>query len=209
MTMCLTFLSFFFYQCLQECSTLIEEPTTETIQPGSFQYAVEKSPIIKLKELAEEQQNSRDAEFQESVLDYAMKWEECVTQKVDRELKEVKKLQQNRLHYEKKVDSMRKKVNGLDNKGKEISPELVEKLERNESKLKDAWETHELRASRLCALIEQVTHAGWKDLYPLVGNLMKYEFNRSGGELAMYGKFPLMLNAFERCFQEEAKESEF
>lgn len=193
---------------MQECSTLIQEPSTESLQPGSFQYAVEKSPIIKLKELAETQQTTRATEFQENVLDYALDWEKCVTQKVDRELKEVKKLQQSRLHYEKKVEVLRKKVNGLDIKGKEIPSDLLERLGRNEAKLKDAWETHELRASRLCLLIEQVTHAGWKDLYPLVANLMKYEFNRSGGELAMYGKFPLMLDAFQKSFQAEQAKSD-
>jgi hypothetical protein len=187
---------------------LIQEPSTESLQPGSFQYAVEKAPIIKLKELAETQQTTRSTEFQESVLDYALDWEEYVTQKVDRELKEVKQLQQSRLHYEKKVESLRKKVNGLDIKGKEIPSDLMGRLDRNEAKLKDAWETHELRASRLCSLIEQVTHAGWKDLYPLVANLMKYEFNRSGGELAMYGKFPLMLDAFQKRFQSEQAKSD-
>jgi hypothetical protein len=37
---------------------------------------------------------------------------------------------------------------------------------------------------------------------------MKYEFNRSGGELAMYGKFPLMLDAFQKSFQAEQAKSD-
>ena len=37
-------------------------------------------------------------------------------------------------------------------------------------------------------LIEQVTEHGWKDLFPLVENLLKWEFNRSGRENVIYGQ---------------------
>ncbi|CAJ1947907.1 unnamed protein product [Cylindrotheca closterium] len=197
--------------CLDECSNLIQEPSTGKVRPGTFQFAVEKSPITKLKELAEMEQENRAKEFQECVLDYATRWEDSVTQRVDKELKQVKKLQQSRSHYEKKVDSLRKKCTALDTKGKDIPADLLVKLERNEIKLKDALEVHEWNASRLCALIEQVTQYGWKDLLPLVSNLMKYEFNRSGGELAMYGKFPLVMESFQQPFlqiEEEGKISD-
>lgn len=147
------------------------------------------------------EQANRAKEFQEYVVDYATRWEDAVTRKVDKELKDVRKLQQNRLHYEKKVESLRKKVNSLDTKGKEIPADLVEKLGRNEQKLKDAWKTHEWNASRLCALIEQVVEYGWKDLVPLVSNLFKYEFNRSGSDLIIYGKFPLLIDSFEQSFR--------
>jgi len=181
---------------------LIQEPPTNQIRPGTFQFVVEKSPITKLKEFAEMEQENRAKEFQESVLLYATRWEAGVTQRVDKELKQVKKLQQSRSHYEKKVESLRKKVNGLDAKGKDIPADLMVKLERNEIKLNDALESHEWNASRLCALIEQVTQYGWKDLVPLVSNLMKYEFNRAGGELAMYGKFPIVLDSFQQRFRQ-------
>ena len=152
--------------------------------PGSFQYNaatatagatenISKDPLIKLQEVAHAQHESRNDEYQQCVLGYALEWEQVVTSKVDLELKQVKKLQQSRLHYEKKVEGLRKKVNTLDNKGKDLSPDLMEKLARNEQKLKDAWEVHEIRASRLCFLIEEVVQYGWKDLYPLVANLIK------------------------------------
>mmetsp|Transcript_17802 Transcript_17802/g.43958 ORF Transcript_17802/g.43958 Transcript_17802/m.43958 type:complete len:698 (-) Transcript_17802:1990-4083(-) len=194
--------------CLDECSNLMQEPPTGgKVRPGTFQIAVEKSPITKLKEFAEMEQENRAKEFQEYVLDYAARWEDSVTQRVDKELKQVKKLQQSRSHYEKKIEGLRKKVNALDNKGKDIPADLLVKLERNEIKLKDALEAHEWNASRLCALIEQVTQYGWKDLLPLVSNLMKYEFNRSGGELAMYGKFPLVIESFQQPFLQTEVES--
>lgn len=182
--------------------------------PGSFQYSAttaggggaaaennNKDPLLKLKELAKAQHGVRNEEYQQCILAYALEWEQVVTSKVDTELKQVKKLQQSRLHYEKKVEGLRRKVNTLDSKGKDLPPELMEKLVRNEQKLKDSWEVHEIRASSLCSLIEEVVQYGWKDLYPLVANLIKWEFNRSGGELAMYGKYPLMLQAFQDTFE--------
>lgn len=158
---------------------------------------------MKLQELAHAQHVARNQEYRQAILEYAFEWERVVTSKVDAELKQVKKLQQSRLHYEKKVEGLRRKVNALDSKGKELSLELIEKLKRNEEKLRDAWEVHEVRSSCLCALIEEVVQYGWKDLYPLVANLMKFEFNRSGGELAMYGKYPLMMQAFEATYHPE------
>ena len=185
---------------------MIQEPPSGKIRPGTFQLAIEKSSIAKLKEFAEMEQANRAKEFQTFVLDYATRWEEDVTSRVDKEVKQVKKLQQSRSHYEKKVDGLRKKVAGFDAKNKEIPSDLLVKVERNEIKLKDAVEAHESNASRLCALMEQVTEYGWKDLLPLVSNLLKYEFNRAGGELAMYGKFPIVLHSFQEPFRQMEQE---
>jgi hypothetical protein len=160
----------------------------------------ENQPLSKLNKLAIDQQTSRALDFQKSVLDYAKKWEQFVTQTVEAELKEVKKMCQSKVHYEKKVETLRKKTTGMETKGKEVSEELDERLTRNEVKLKDACDIHESSATQLCAMIEQVTQYGYKDLYPLLENLMKWEFNRAGGEVSLYGKFPLMLDGFEKFF---------
>ena len=163
--------------------------------------------MTKLKEFCEMEQAQRGKDFQKSVLDYVTQWEADVSQRINKEMKQVKKLQQCRSHYEKKVETIRKKVSSLEAKGKEISADLLDKLERNEVKLRDAVYYHELNASRLCAIIEQVTQYGWKDLLPLVSNLLKYEFNRSGGELAIYGKFPIVLESFQQHFRQFDTES--
>lgn len=176
------------------------------IQPGTFQFALEDSPLVKMNEFAQHEHQTRQAEYQQHVLDYATKWEQCVTSKVDQELKTVKKLQQSRAHYEKKVEGLRRKVNALDSRGKDIPSDLLTKLERNESKLKEAWETHEWNASRLCKLIEEVVHCGWKDLLPLITNLLKVEFNRSGGALALYGKFPMVMDSLQQPFVQEQQQ---
>lgn len=54
--------------------------------------------------ISHEEVNSKD--YQLHVLDYATEWEQIVTSKIDKELVAVKKLQQDRLHYERKGKSI-------------------------------------------------------------------------------------------------------
>ena len=146
-----------------------------------------------------EQLNTED--FQEHVLDYIAEWEEVVTTIIDQETRRVKKLQRERVHYEKKVDSLRRRVNSMEAKGKETSKQ-GERLNRNEQKLKNAWESHEQRAGKLCVLLEQVTKYGWMDLYPLVKNSIKWELNRLGRENVIYGRLPSTLDSLKSSFQQ-------
>lgn len=104
-------------------------------------------------------------EYEQHVVTYAVDWEQAVIERVDRELKQVKKLQADRDHYEKKVEGLRKKANDVEAKGKESPAAQVEKLSRNEEKLREAFILHETEAGRLCALIETVTRDGWLELY--------------------------------------------
>lgn len=117
-------------------------------------------------------------EYEQHVVSYAVEWEQAVTERVDRELKHVRKLQGDRDHYEKKVENLRKKANDIEAKGKQSPAAQVEKLSRNEDKLKEAFILHEAEAGRLCALIETVTRDGWLELYNLCRNYMKWESNR-------------------------------
>ena len=117
-------------------------------------------------------------EYDIHVLTFAMDWEQATTERIDGDLIKVRKLQGDRDHYEKKVEFLRKRYNGLETKGK-VSPKgQVAKLERNEGKLKEAFDAHEAAAARLCTLIEQVTRDGWIELYTLCRNYMKWEVKR-------------------------------
>jgi len=89
----------------------------------------------------------------------------------------------------------------MEAKGKETSKQ-VERLNRNEQKLKNAWESHEQRAGKLCVLLEQVTKYGWMDLYPLVKNSIKWELNRLGRENVIYGRLPSTLDSLKSSFQQ-------
>jgi hypothetical protein len=125
---------------------------------------------------------ANDNEYQSLVVDYVVDWEKLVTERVESELKEVKKLESDLRHYEGKVEKLRDHANNKEDKGKEPSKSETEKLERNEEKLKNAYAVYEREAGKVCALIEAVTHGGYKDLYTLVKNYLKWEMNRTNRE---------------------------
>ena len=134
-------------------------------------------------------------DFNDSILGYAVEWETIVTKRIDKDLKEVKQLQRNRLHYENKVSGLRQKVNRLESKSKDVPQAMVEKLERNEQKLQKAFQAHEIRAAQLCVMIEEATHSGWKDLYPLVENILKWDETRMARENEAYEMIPTTLQS--------------
>jgi hypothetical protein len=159
--------------------------------------------LVSLQQLASIHEKTNRLDFQLHVLDYVSEWEQVVSTKVSEELSMVKKLQQDRLHYEKKTDSLRKKAIQLEGKGKAMTQAQEEKLDRNEKKLKDSWQLHEEKAGEACFLIEQVTIHGWKDFYPLVKNAMKWEVNRLGRENVTYGRLPATLEAMKASYKAE------
>lgn len=165
--------------------------------------------LASIQQLASIHEKTNAVDYQRHILDYAVEWDEIVTTKIESELAMVKKLQHDRLHYEKKVEVLRKKAVQAEAKGKTISASQEEKLNRNEKKLKDAWQLHEQQAAEACFLIEQVTLHGWKDFYPLVKNTMKWEVNRLGRENVTYGKLPATLEAMKASYlaQTEAEEN--
>lgn len=122
---------------------------------------------------------SNQQEYQDHIMTYVETWEEVVTKSVDSLSVTVRKLQGDREHYEKKVFGLRNKANEFESKDKASPAKFVEKLDRNEQKLKEAFVKHETEACRLCALLEAVTHNGWIELQALCRNYIKWEANRT------------------------------
>lgn len=141
-----------------------------------------------IQQLAFAQGHVDAIEFQSHVLDYVTEWEKVVTTRIDYEWKQSKKLAADRGHYENKVEALRKKTNELESKGKVTPSATAEKLKRNEEKLKEAFELYERAAGQLCVLIAEATTGGWRDLFPLVQNVMNWEANRVGQEHEIYSK---------------------
>jgi hypothetical protein len=143
---------------------------------------------------------ANDYEYQIHIVEYATEWERIVTERVDDGLKNVRKLEADRRHYERKVDALRKKYNAVQSKGKPCPESQIQKLQRNEDKLREAFTVHEREAGKLCALIEAVTHSGYMDLYPLVKNYMKWEVNRIGREHYIATQMTTALDSMtEKC----------
>ena len=123
-----------------------------------------------------------DVQYQTQIVNYVTRWKEIVTDRVDSGLKRVRKLASDRLHYERKVETLRNRANNIESKGKENSVSAIERLSRNEDKLKFAFAAHEKEASKLCALVETVTQEGYKELYTLIRSFIEWETNRIGRE---------------------------
>lgn len=136
------------------------------------------SSLMAVQKFVSVQSIANGREYEKHVVTWAIEWELAVTERIDRDLAIVRKLQGDRDHYEGKVAGLRRKSNELEAKGKTSPRNQVAKLERNEEKLKDAFVRHESEAGRLCALIESVVHDGWIELYQLCRNYMKWESNR-------------------------------
>lgn len=106
----------------------------------------------------------------------------AVSTQAEKALEVHRKLEQDALHYEDKVAKLRSKAIGAEGKKKVLSSNDAAKLNRNEMKLNDAWQIYEQECGRICNLFEEITHKGWKDLYPLVKNTIQWEIDRMDKE---------------------------
>jgi hypothetical protein len=143
-------------------------------------------------------------QYQEKIINYAKEWEQTVTTRVDDGSKKTNELYQRLIHYQNKIDALRKKVNAVEDTGKESPAKLNQKLTRNEAKVKKAWEFYEASASTLCNLLEEVTKGGWKDLHPLVMAALQWEVDRVAGEQDTYGTLSKVMNGMTSPFYEQA-----
>jgi hypothetical protein len=160
--------------------------------------------LASVHKLATEKARVGAEQYQKKIINYAIEWEQLVTTRVDEDLKKNNALHDTLNHYENKVDSLRKKVNAVENRGKESPAKLSEKLTRNEDKLKQAWKVHEESASTLCNLLDEITTGGWKDLYPLVMEALQWEVGRATGEHDVYGKLSEVEKGMTSTFDEKA-----
>jgi uncharacterized protein YoxC len=148
--------------------------------------------------------NISSQQYQEKIIKYVKEWEQTVTERVDDGLKKTNVLYQKLNHYQNKIDSLRKKVNAMEDMGKESPTKLNQKLTRNEAKVKQSWELHEASASTLCNLLEEVTKGGWKDLHPLVMAALRWEVDRVNGEQDAFGMLSKVMKDVTSPFYEQA-----
>ena len=192
----------------QTLQTIREDPTTKSTVVAQVKSKNTIRSVEALEQLAATQGIVNEREYNDRVVDYAIEWEKTVLEQVESELKKVRKLQGDRSYYEKKVDTLRQKANNLEEKGKTIPPSQVERLERNETKLKEAFVLHEKEAGRLCVLIEEVTSNGWKDLYHLVKNYCKWESNRVSRETDIYSELSTTIDSMKSTFKINSKKKD-
>jgi hypothetical protein len=180
-----------------------EPITTAAVTQITEEFQKLKNPAVSLygiSSFGEAQACANDHEYQSLIVDYVTEWEKIITERVDGELKHVRKLEADRRHYERKVEGLRQRTNELESKGKAVPKAQLDKLSRNEEKLKEAFTIHEREAGKLCALIEAVTHEGYKDLSPLVKNYLKWDINRVGREQQSAAQLSAILTSLsDKC----------
>ena len=128
--------------------------------------------------------------YQNRIIGYCIEWERVVTSRVDEGIQETKELHERLLHYDNKVDGLRRTINRKEDSGKAVSSQLQEKLDRNEEKLEQAWKAFEKSAANLSNLLEQVTTKGWKELAPLVLNCIQWEVQRASKYFETFTMLP-------------------
>ena len=109
------------------------------------------------------------------VIEYVHEWQLVVETRVTASQKQAKDLKQNLDHYEKKMESLVKHRDVIQEKGKTLEPKDEDKLQRNQEKLRLAKDSYESHATDLCNLLETVVDDAWKDLLPLLLRMMKNE----------------------------------
>ena len=139
---------------------------------------------------ASNQADRSSLKYKNDILDYCIEWESVISSRIDKGIETTKTLREAYNHYLNKVETLRKKVNGQETKGKSVNDSLAEKLQRNVEKLDEACSMFEAAARKLCVLIEEVVHYGWKDLYPLIQATMKFEIYQSQQAARIFQMFP-------------------
>jgi glutathione S-transferase len=148
-----------------------------------------RGSLAAVQELASMYQVNNAQEYQQQILEYISDWETTASVQVEEKVSVLPKLRDTREHYETKLESIRAKVEHLEISEKSIPKATQEKLERTEEKLGEALRAHEDAAGKACFILDQVVRFGWKDLYPLVNKMIKWELNKLGREEKSYGQF--------------------
>lgn len=144
--------------------------------------------MASVQELATMYQAYNTQEYHQQILGYLNDWQDTVSAQVEAKISILPKLRDTREHYQTKLDSIRAKIEKLEEAEKSVPQTTQERLERTEEKLGIALTAHEAAASKACFLIEQIMKCAWKDLYPLVNRMMKWELNKLGREEKSYGQ---------------------
>ena len=149
-----------------------------------------------------------EEQYEKDILDYAKEWEKVAVTKVDAALKLYRRLEQDASHYEKKVATLRNKVDQMESKGKAVTKKQAAKLARNEEKLKDAWNIFEQESGAACNLIEEIIENAWRDVVPLVENTMKWEIDNLERNKATYAAlYPSILKSINSTVESYLEES--
>jgi hypothetical protein len=125
-------------------------------------------------------ENSRDMkgrlkEYQVEIISYLARWEGTVTTRIATELKHLDRLYKNFARYHNKVESLKAAAD----KKKTLKDTDIEKITRNESKLRTARKEYRRNLVSITLLTEECTERGWTDLLPLLMRIINFDMESS------------------------------
>mmetsp|Transcript_28874 Transcript_28874/g.42410 ORF Transcript_28874/g.42410 Transcript_28874/m.42410 type:complete len:465 (-) Transcript_28874:225-1619(-) len=120
--------------------------------------------------------------YEEFIINYAVEWERVLAERVAEDIKKVDNHKRDLDHYSKKVDSLRAQADKTMAKGKVVKADDIDKLQRNEYKLKVAETDFEESSTNLLLLIDEVVARGWKDLMPLMIKVAQFDATLASDE---------------------------
>ncbi|CAJ1967418.1 unnamed protein product [Cylindrotheca closterium] len=183
------------------CEATKELGAAQTQFISEFEGLADKSPLqsfvmrehgslIEVQEQASRYQGYNIAEYQHQILAYIDDWLTAVSKQLDEKLETIPKLRAARYECENKMEKLSNK--------QRFHPDASfdqELADATQQEMYKAIEEHDEACSKLCYMLEQIVRKGWKDLYPLVNKMMKWELNQLGRENKSYGQFlPETLN---------------
>lgn len=106
--------------------------------------------------------------YQDEMIRYVTNWESTVTTRIATELRHVDKLYKDFVRYHNKVEALKASAE----KKKNVKDADLDKISRNESKLRTARKEYRRNLVNITLLTEEVTDRGWKDLLPLMAKMI-------------------------------------
>ena len=120
--------------------------------------------------------------YEEFIINYAIEWERVLAERVAEDIKKVDNHKRDLDHYSRKVDSLRAQADKTMAKGKVVKADDIDKLQRNEYKLRVAEKDFEESSTNLLMLIDEVVARGWKDLMPLMMKVAQFDATLASDE---------------------------
>jgi hypothetical protein len=119
---------------------------------------------------------SRADDFTKNVIDYVASWEKILTTRVNAEMKATEQLRRDADHYKTKVDALTASMEKLERqKNKPVPASTKEKWHRNTEKSEEATVKYQESADQLYILLDEVVNRAWRDLLPLLVQVLQWD----------------------------------
>ena len=141
--------------------------------------------------------------FGEMVLDVVVQWEFAVTTRINSDLKMEKRLREELVLHEEKVQALQRKIDSSISKGKSPKEEWYEKFDRKSKKVEEAREQYEDFVSSLCLLMDEVVHRSWRDLQPVLLEMSYHDIQFSTDHAKTMQKLKTVIHQVKQIGEED------